>query len=201
MGITNARFVVKPWGQEEIFAHTERYVGKILSINAGESLSLQYHRSKDETLRVLDGTGELHMGRQPGAPGPRRRCDGCPGRCHHISPGVIHRLVALTDIRILEVSTPELDDVVQARRPVRPDAARSAPLATTGRWLMICNNPCRACCRPRGDPTPQPTPVPMPRPNLRRRWERPVPRRRAGSRFAEVAAEHQAAAPAGPSPR
>jgi mannose-6-phosphate isomerase len=106
------RFVEKPWGGEEIFAQTDRYVGKILTVRAGHALSLQYHEVKDETMRVLDGTGELHMGRQPGGR-DLEVVAMMPGSVHHISPGVIHRLVAVTDIRILEVSTPELDDVVR----------------------------------------------------------------------------------------
>jgi mannose-6-phosphate isomerase len=106
------RFVDKPWGGEEIFAQTERYVGKILTIRAGHALSLQYHVTKDETMRVLEGSCELHAGRAPGsldldvavlAAGDARR----------IERGVVHRLVALTDVRVLEVSTPEVDDVVR----------------------------------------------------------------------------------------
>ncbi len=106
------RFVEKPWGGEEIFAVTDRYVGKILTVRAGQALSLQYHVVKDETMRVLEGEGELHVGREPGsgelAVEPMRE-----GTVHHIRPGVIHRLVALTDLRLVEVSTPELGDVVR----------------------------------------------------------------------------------------
>jgi mannose-6-phosphate isomerase len=106
------RFVEKPWGGEEVFAETERYVGKILTVRAGHALSLQYHQHKDETMRVLDGRCELHLGRAPGGSelvvhilreGESRR----------VEPGVLHRLVALTDVRVLEGSTPELDDVVR----------------------------------------------------------------------------------------
>lgn len=106
------RHVDKPWGGEEIFAHTDRYVGKILTVRAGHALSVQYHVNKDETMRVLDGRCELHLGREPGS----RELEVLtmePGTAVHIRPGVIHRLVALTDVRILEVSTPELDDVVR----------------------------------------------------------------------------------------
>jgi mannose-6-phosphate isomerase-like protein (cupin superfamily) len=110
MEITAARYVDKPWGSEEIFAHTDRYVGKILNINAGESLSLQYHRFKDETLRVLDGVVDLLIG------GSADRLAGHrleAGAVFHVPPGTLHRMTAVTDCRLLEVSTPELDDVVR----------------------------------------------------------------------------------------
>jgi mannose-6-phosphate isomerase len=105
------RFVEKPWGGEEIFAETERYVGKILTVRAGHALSLQYHRVKDETMRVLDGSCEIHLGRQPG--GDSEVLILGPGATCHIRPGTVHRLVALVDVRLIEVSTPELDDVVR----------------------------------------------------------------------------------------
>jgi mannose-6-phosphate isomerase len=106
------RFVEKPWGGEEVFAETDRYVGKILTVRAGHALSLQYHVSKDETMRVLEGSCEFHLGREPGS----RDLDVAvlgPGDVRHIGPGTVHRMVALTDVRILEVSTPDLDDVVR----------------------------------------------------------------------------------------
>jgi mannose-6-phosphate isomerase-like protein (cupin superfamily) len=83
MATATARFVNKPWGNEEIFAHTERYVGKILSINAGESLSLQYHRRKDETLRVLSGEVELI------AATAERLVTVARGRCSFPAPGTL----------------------------------------------------------------------------------------------------------------
>ena len=110
MGTDAARFVAKPWGQEEIFARTERYVGKILSIDAGEALSLQYHRHKEETLRVLDGTLDFEAGEAPDRM-VRHRLEA--GAVVHVPPGTLHRLTAVTDCRLLEVSTPELDDVVR----------------------------------------------------------------------------------------
>ncbi|MCJ7442781.1 MAG: hypothetical protein MUO25_14570 [Thermoanaerobaculaceae bacterium] len=106
------RFVEKPWGGEEVFAQTERYLGKILTVRAGHALSLQYHVRKDETMRVIEGRCELHRGRVPGS----HDLDAevlQPGDVRHIGPGILHRLVALTDVRIFEVSTPELDDVVR----------------------------------------------------------------------------------------
>jgi len=110
MGSAAVRFVDKPWGHEEIFAHTDRYVGKILCIKAGEALSLQYHRRKEETLRVLDGVVELAAGDGPDRL-VKHRLEG--GAVFHVSPGTLHRLTAVTDCRLLEVSTPELDDVVR----------------------------------------------------------------------------------------
>jgi mannose-6-phosphate isomerase-like protein (cupin superfamily) len=106
------RIVEKPWGGEEIFAETDRYVGKILTVRAGQALSVQYHVVKDETMRVLEGTGELHVGKQPRSEDLEVVAMHA-GTVHHIRPGIVHRLVALTDLRVVEVSTPELDDVVR----------------------------------------------------------------------------------------
>ncbi len=102
--------VDKPWGHELIWAHTARYVGKILHITAGEALSLQYHRQKDETLYVLAGTLELEVGDDEQA---LERLVLQPGESVHMWPGRRHRLTARTDCDVLEVSTPELDDVVR----------------------------------------------------------------------------------------
>ncbi len=110
MGTRPARFVHKPWGHEEIFAETDRYVGKLLSIKSGESLSLQYHERKMETLRVLQGQVRFETGMAPEA---LETADLGPGEVFHIPPGLIHRMEALTDCTLLEVSTPELDDVVR----------------------------------------------------------------------------------------
>ncbi len=105
------RVIEKPWGGEEIFAETDRYVGKILTVRAGHALSLQYHRVKDETMRVLEGSCELHLGDREG--GVLEVLSLGPGDSCHVRPGTIHRLVAVTDTRLVEVSTPELDDVVR----------------------------------------------------------------------------------------
>ena len=110
MGLTKARFVNKPWGHEEIFAVTDQYVGKILFVKAGESLSLQYHEVKEETLRVLDGVVEFMTGEHVDRLEANELEEGA---VFHISPGTIHRMTAKTDCRLLEVSTPELDDVVR----------------------------------------------------------------------------------------
>ena len=101
--------VPKPWGYELIFAKTERYVGKILHINRGESLSLQYHEIKEETLFVV--AGELKLTIE--VDGDRRELPLRAGEAFHIAPRMIHRMEAIVDTDIAEVSTPELDDVVR----------------------------------------------------------------------------------------
>jgi mannose-6-phosphate isomerase len=102
--------VEKPWGHEEIWAHTSKYVGKILHIKAGHRLSQQFHRYKEETIRVLSGSLLLEMG--IGADATSLTVS--PGEDFHIPPGTIHRFCAVQeDVDLLEVSTPELDDVVR----------------------------------------------------------------------------------------
>jgi len=103
------QIVDKPWGHELIWAHTARYVGKILHINEGESLSYQYHRVKDETIRLLSGSLELEVELE----GKRTKLGLQPGDCVHIIPGMKNRMLALKECDVLEVSTPELDDVVR----------------------------------------------------------------------------------------
>ena len=110
MLIKRARTVDKPWGQEEIFAETPQYVGKILFIRRGEALSLQYHEVKIETLRVLDGELELVAGTDIEHLENHRLA---AGDVFHVAPGTLHRMVAATDCRLLEVSTNHLDDVVR----------------------------------------------------------------------------------------
>jgi mannose-6-phosphate isomerase-like protein (cupin superfamily) len=101
--------VSKPWGYELIWSRTGRYVGKVLHINAGESLSRQYHRIKDETLFLIAGRVRLHLS----AGGESRDVIMEVGDSYHIVPGLIHQIEALEDSDIVEVSTPELDDVVR----------------------------------------------------------------------------------------
>jgi quercetin dioxygenase-like cupin family protein len=101
--------VDKPWGHELIWARTERYVGKLLHINAGHALSLQYHRVKDETISLLLGTLRLQLGN--GDELIERILE--PGQSVHLTPGTRHRMIAVTDCDVLEASTPELDDVVR----------------------------------------------------------------------------------------
>lgn len=105
-----ARVVDKPWGHEEVFAETPNYVGKILFIRRGEALSLQYHEIKEETLRVLDGELELVLG--PHAEKLETHLLE-KGAVFHVSPGTLHRMIAVSDCSLLEVSTNHLDDVVR----------------------------------------------------------------------------------------
>jgi mannose-6-phosphate isomerase len=105
----NVRRVEKPWGYELIWAHTERYVGKLLHVNAGHSLSLQYHNVKDETIHLQSGQLKLVVDEGQGFIDKLMQL----GESYHIKPLTKHRMVAITDCDILEVSTPELDDVVR----------------------------------------------------------------------------------------
>jgi len=104
------RRIDKPWGYELIWADTDQYVGKILHVNAGEALSLQYHETKDETIYLLSGTMLFQAG--PSADelvGYQMEA----GQRFHVTTGTVHRMVAETDVDILEASTPHLDDVVR----------------------------------------------------------------------------------------
>ena len=102
--------VDKPWGHELIWAKTDRYVGKILHIKAGEALSLQYHRVKDETIMVLSGRLQLVFFADGEEPKSRELL---PREPFHVTAGLRHRMIAIEDTEVLEVSTPELDDVVR----------------------------------------------------------------------------------------
>ena len=104
------RRVEKPWGYEIWFAVTSEYAGKILHINTGEELSLQYHERKDETIFVLSGELELELGESADQLHSHRLK---PGDCQQIVPPTIHRMRAITPVELCEVSTPELDDVVR----------------------------------------------------------------------------------------
>ncbi|HET9317650.1 MAG TPA: cupin [Vicinamibacteria bacterium] len=104
--------VDKPWGHEIWWARTERYVGKILHVKKGECLSLQYHNVKDETIMLQSGR-LLFETRPAGQEGELQPIEMSPGDVFHITPGTLHRMTGLTDCDILEVSTPELDDVVR----------------------------------------------------------------------------------------
>lgn len=103
------RTVPKPWGSELIFAETDRYAGKILRLSAGHSLSLQYHERKDETIYVLTGELVLEV-EEDGAMRERRLRE---GEAYRIRPFVRHRMRADSDCTLLEVSSPELTDVVR----------------------------------------------------------------------------------------
>ena len=102
--------VDKPWGHELIWAKTDRYVGKILHVRAGEALSLQYHRVKDETIMVLSGRMRFEFFAEGEEPRSRELE---PREPFHIAPGLRHRMIAVEDTDVLEVSTPELADVVR----------------------------------------------------------------------------------------
>lgn len=104
------RKVEKPWGHELIWAHTDRYVGKILHINAGEALSLQYHERKDETLHVLSGQMAFWVGENDD---DLHEVELSEGMSFRVVPGTRHRMAAVTDCNLLEASTPELDDVIR----------------------------------------------------------------------------------------
>lgn len=108
--MTGPQRVEKPWGHELIWAHTDRYVGKILHVRAGHALSLQYHERKDETIHVLHGRMRFWVG--PDA-AQLRELELGEGESYRIEPHTVHRMEALTDLDILEASTPELDDVVR----------------------------------------------------------------------------------------
>ena len=108
---TELEKVDKPWGHELIFAVTDRYAGKLLVVNAGESLSLQFHKVKDESWYVLEGRAELELG-AAGEGVLKTEVIG-PGASFRFVPGTVHRLRAIEDTTILEVSTPQLDDVVR----------------------------------------------------------------------------------------
>jgi mannose-6-phosphate isomerase-like protein (cupin superfamily) len=107
---SEVRHVEKPWGYELIYAVTDRYCGKVLFVKAGQTLSLQFHNVKDETIYVQQGLARVEIGDS---------IDGtsvetvAPGRAFRVRPGVIHRLHAIEDTFFLEVSTPDLDDVVR----------------------------------------------------------------------------------------
>lgn len=111
-GRTPVKTVQKPWGHETIWAHTDRYVGKVLHIKAGHALSVQYHERKDETVYLLSGEltywvkldGEELQDMQLKV-----------GDAFRITPGTVHYMEAVTDCDILEASTPELDDVVRLK--------------------------------------------------------------------------------------
>ena len=108
-GRSEVKHVPKPWGHETIWAHTDRYVGKILHIKAGHALSVQYHERKDETVYLL--SGELTYWVQQD--GEMRDMKLRQGESFRITPGTIHYMEAVTDVDVLEASTPELDDVVR----------------------------------------------------------------------------------------
>ena len=103
------RRVEKPWGYELHWAHTDRYVGKVLHINAGHALSLQYHKLKDETVYLHSGKLLYEIEQN----GQLMKLEMQPGDSMRVTPTTVHRMTAIEDCDVLEVSTPEIDDVVR----------------------------------------------------------------------------------------
>ena len=99
------KIVEKPWGREVWYAHEDRYAGKIIEVSQGHALSLQKHERKQETMYLQSGRLVYHLNGQD--------FEMSPGQCITIHPGDVHRITALEDSVVLEVSTPELDDVIR----------------------------------------------------------------------------------------
>ncbi|MBI3555512.1 MAG: cupin domain-containing protein [Deltaproteobacteria bacterium] len=102
--------VEKPWGHELIWAKTKDYVGKVLHVKKGHQLSLQYHREKEETIMLAKGRMKFMFEETPGK---LVEIDMREGDVHHIPPNHQHRMIAVEDCDIFEVSTPQLNDVVR----------------------------------------------------------------------------------------
>ena len=101
--------VEKPWGYELHWAKTDRYVGKVLHVKAGHALSLQYHNIKDETIFLYSGKMLFEYEEN----GKLTKWEMKPGDVYHVTPKTVHRMTAIEDCDVMEVSTPELDDVVR----------------------------------------------------------------------------------------
>jgi mannose-6-phosphate isomerase len=106
----STRKVEKPWGWELVWAETDHYVGKLLFVRAGESLSLQYHEVKDESWLVREGRASLELGEVGGA---LETFEVAPGDAYRFRPQTVHRVTALEDTLVIEVSTNHLTDVVR----------------------------------------------------------------------------------------
>lgn len=100
----------KPWGYELLFALTPKYAGKVLFVMKGHRLSLQYHQEKDETLYIYEGKALLEI---QGEDGKMVKTEALPGYCFRLPPLTRHRFLAIEDTTFIEVSTPELEDVVR----------------------------------------------------------------------------------------
>jgi len=107
---TTPRKVDKPWGWELVWAEAEDYVGKLLFVRAGESLSLQYHEVKDESWLVQEGRARLELG---DVGEELETFEIAPGAAYRFRPGTVHRVTAIEDTLVIEVSTNELTDVVR----------------------------------------------------------------------------------------
>jgi mannose-6-phosphate isomerase-like protein (cupin superfamily) len=138
--MSTTRRVEKPWGYELIWAHTDRYVGKLLHIAQGHKLSLQYHNKKDETIHVQSGRLLFVVDEGNGLVERELK----PGESYHVKPLTKHRMVALTDCDVLEVSTPSWTTSSGSRirtgapgRPPHshfPAVAGSPPLVQRSTW-------------------------------------------------------------------
>jgi mannose-6-phosphate isomerase len=104
------RRVEKPWGWELVWAETDKYAGKLLFVRAGEALSLQLHEVKEESWLVREGRALLELG---SAEDELEEREIVAGEAYHLLPGTIHRLTAVEDTLVIEVSTAQLDDVVR----------------------------------------------------------------------------------------
>jgi mannose-6-phosphate isomerase len=109
MSVSDIPRVDKPWGYELHWAKTDRYVGKIIHIDKGHALSLQYHNRKDETIMLLSGRLLFEIQEN----GQLVQHEVKPFERFHVTPGTVHRMTAIEDCDVVEVSTPELDDVVR----------------------------------------------------------------------------------------
>ena len=107
---TTPRKVAKPWGWELVWAEAEDYVGKLLFVRAGESLSLQYHEVKDESWLVQEGRARLELG---DVGEELETFEIAPGAAYRFRPGTVHRVTAIEDTLVIEVSTNQLTDVVR----------------------------------------------------------------------------------------
>lgn len=113
MGVNKMITVDKPWGSEKWWAHTDKYVGKVLYIKKGYSLSLQHHEVKDETIMILSGKMLLKVGSTVQEALTNPPIEMIRGDVYHIPPGTIHRMIAIEDTEVIEISTPEVDDVIR----------------------------------------------------------------------------------------
>ena len=103
--------VEKPWGWELIWAQAEGYVGKLLFVRAGQALSKQFPNVKDESWYFQEGRAQLELN-APGEAVENTEVVG-PGAAFRLKPGTVHKLTALEDTLVIEVSTPQLDDIVR----------------------------------------------------------------------------------------
>jgi mannose-6-phosphate isomerase-like protein (cupin superfamily) len=108
--VEDRTLVKKPWGWENRFAITDRYLGKVIHIDRGEMLSLQYHNQKDETILITRGVMDLELEEDSGSMRTHRLT---PGMSRRIRPGRRHRMIAIEECEFFEVSSPEIDDVVR----------------------------------------------------------------------------------------